>query len=154
MSRPRKRPEDSVAAACDAAASLLARREHAARELGGKLARKGFSPPVVEQALEELRRRDWLNESRYAAFMARHRCGQGRGPRWVQAELQAQGIDGEILSQALMQADLDWDAACRRAMARLSPGESRGRLQQKLYQRGFEAGQIQAALQVQTHTES
>ena len=41
-----------TAAAIDAAANLLSRREHARRELRQKLARKGFSDAVLDEALE------------------------------------------------------------------------------------------------------
>ena len=146
MKRPKKPFEDTLAAALEAAASLLARREHGARELRQKLSRKGYSSDVLDQALEALQQRDWLNESRYAAFMARHRAGQARGPRWVSAELSAQGIEGEVCAAALNQDDIDWDEACLRAARRLPARDPEPRRRQKLYARGFDAEQIDAAL--------
>lgn len=146
MKKPRKTLEDTPAAARDAAAGLLSRREHGGRELAQKLRRKGFSEDVVDEALEELRRRDWLNEGRYAASVVRHRCAQGRGPRWVQAELAAQGIDDSLFQAAMAQDELDWDAACQRALQRLPRKDPQPKLKQKLYQRGFDFEQIEAAL--------
>lgn len=146
MRKPRKKLEDTPAAACDAAAALLSRREHGARELGMKLRRKGFSEAVVDAALDELKRRDWLNEGRYAASVVRHRCAQGRGPRWVLAELSAQGIAETLCAEAMAQEELDWDAACARALQRLPGKDAAAKLKQKLYQRGFDFDQIDAAL--------
>lgn len=148
MKRPKRPFEDTVAAACDAAAKLLARREHAARELDLKLAQRGFSPPVRDEALEELRRRDWLNEARFAQMLARHRAAQGKGPRWVQAELQAAGVPAPLQQEALQQPDIDWFDACGRALRRLPDQELEARQRQKLYQRGFEAQQIDAVIAV------
>lgn len=133
-------------AAVDAAARLLARREHARRELGQKLLQRGFSADIVDQALEELIRRRWLDEARYAATIARHRAAQGRGPRWVAAELAAQGIEGEACREALEQEELDWEEACLRALQRLPEKDPEPKLRQKLYQRGFDPGQISYAL--------
>lgn len=149
MKRPKKPFEDTAAAAIDAAANLLSRREHARRELRQKLARKGFSGAVLDEALEELQQRDWLNENRYAAFLARHRAGQARGPRWVMAELSAQGIEGPVSAEALAQDDIDWDEACLRAARRLPVRDPEPRRRQKLYARGFDAEQIDAALSTQ-----
>ncbi len=146
VKRPKKPFEDTVAAAIEAAANLLARREHAPRELCQKLARKGYSSDVLDQAVDELRARDWLSESRYAAFLARHRASQARGPRWVQAELSAQGIEGEVCIAALSQDELDWDEACARAARRLPARDPEPRRRQKLYARGFAPEQIDAAL--------
>ncbi len=133
-------------AAVDAAARLLARREHARRELGQKLQQRGFSAGIVEEALDELIRRRWLDEVRYAASIARHRAAQGRGPRWVAAELAAQGIEGEACHDALNQEELDWEEACQRALQRLPARDPEPRLRQKLYQRGFDPEQISSAL--------
>lgn len=146
MKRPKKSFEDTVASAREAAAQYLSRREHAARELAFKLGRKGYSSPVIDQTLDDLRGRDWLNEARYAGFIARHRCAQGRGPRWVKAELQAQGITDEDCQQALAQDEVDWVEACARALSRCRAADPQPKRVQKLYQRGFDSEHIAQAL--------
>jgi SOS response regulatory protein OraA/RecX len=129
--RSKRTFEDTVAAACEAAANFLARREHSARELSLKLGKKGYSEDVLADALVELRRRDWLNETRFAAFIARHRASQGRGPRWVAAELS--------------QEEVDWDQACAYALARMKTADPLAKQRHKLYQRGFASEHIASA---------
>ena len=145
MSRKPKAPfEDSPAAAVEAATRLLARREHGAWELRIKLERKGFGADSIAAACAELKARDYLNETRYALMLARHRAAQGRGPRWVEAELQAQHINDADCAAALAQEEIDWLSACRQAARRLKADDPRRR--EKLYQRGFVPAQIQAVL--------
>ena len=152
MKRSKKPFEDTLAAACEAAASILARREHAERELRQKLKRKGFSSSVLDEAIDELIERDWLNQARYAHFMARHRAQQGRGPRWLQAELQSHGVAAEDIQAAIQQDELDWQQACVRALSRMSGERDVANLmkcRQKLYQRGFENEHIEAAMRAE-----
>jgi regulatory protein len=143
--RSKRTFEDTVAAACEAAANFLARREHSARELSLKLGKKGYSEDVLADALVELRRRDWLNETRFAAFIARHRASQGRGPRWVAAELQAQGVSEQDAAAALSQEEVDWDQACAYALARMKTADPLAKQRHKLYQRGFASEHIASA---------
>ncbi len=152
MKRSKKPFEDTRAAACEAAASLLARREHAERELRQKLKRKGFSSQILDEAIDELIDRDWLNESRYAASMARHRASQGRGPRWLRAELQSLGVADQDIEAAICQDELDWQQACHQALTRLQRSDQKdeqARCRQKLYQRGFDPNQIETAMRAQ-----
>ncbi len=148
----RKPFEDTAASAIEAAARLLTRREHGERELRQKMARKGYSSAVLDEAIDALLERDWLNEARYAASMARHRAAQGRGPRWVRSELGAQGIAEADLQAALNQDEVDWQQACLYALWRMGPAQRpdhEARCRQKLYQRGFDSEHISAALRQQ-----
>lgn len=148
--RRKRQFEDSPASAVDAAASLLARREHAQRELRLKLARKGYSSSTLDEAIDLLLERDWLSESRYAAFMARHRASQGRGPRYVRAELQSHGVAEGDIEAALTHEDVCWQEACRHAVSKLRGADDPNHMakwRQKLYQRGFGPDQIDAALE-------
>ena len=149
MPRLKKPFEDSPQAAMDAAVGLLARREQSPRELRQKLTRKGYSAEVLDQALETLAERDWLSESRYAAFIARHRATQGRGPRWVRSELRGQAIEDAEIEVAMHGQEIDWSAACIHAFQRMRRDDSvkdQARCRQKLYLRGFEAQQIDDAI--------
>lgn len=145
----KKQFQDTLESARDAAVRLLARREHAQREMRDKLGQRGYSPDVVDDALQDLLERDWLSDARYAASMARHRASQGKGPRWVRSQLQAQGVAAEFIELALNQDDLDWVAACVQLARRLYQAEKSdavARLRQQLFQRGFGSDQIGAAV--------
>ncbi|MGJ8668190.1 MAG: regulatory protein RecX [Oceanococcus sp.] len=149
MKRSKKPFEDTRAAACEAAAGLLARREHAERELRQKLQRKGFSSETLDEAMAELLARDWLNPSRYAAAMVRHRASQGRGPRWLQAELQSKGVQPTDIEEAIAQDEVDWQQSCDFALSRMLRGDDKNLLlkcRQKLYQRGFHSEHIDTAI--------
>ena len=98
--------------------SLLARREHSAREPQRKLASKGHEAAEAEAAVEQLRERSYQDDGRFAASLARRRAAQGYGPRRIQAELKAHGIGDAAMREALAALAIDWPALATQQLRR------------------------------------
>src|ERR1041385_5485572 len=90
MARRRAGTED--VSAYDKALTLLARREHSARELKSKLVRKGLDADESAAALAQLQAKDYQSDARFGEMLVRSRIAQGYGPRWIVAELKTHGI--------------------------------------------------------------
>ena len=65
------KPDATPAQVLSAAVGLLARREHSAQELCGKLISKGYPEELVSRALEQLAGRGSLSDARFAEVFAR-----------------------------------------------------------------------------------
>jgi len=143
--------EEQDRAACEAAAvRLLARREHARRELDAKLRRRGFNGSLVSDVLSDLEGRGLLSDARFAEEYVRARYNRGYGPVRIRAELRERGIDDATASRYLDDPELDWEAAASAARAKrfgALPAEGlerRRREQRFLNYRGFTTEQIRA----------
>jgi regulatory protein len=66
--------------AYEKALGLLARREHSARELKNKLARRGFDADENAVALERLQSKDFQSNARFGEMLVRSRIESGYGP--------------------------------------------------------------------------
>lgn len=129
---------------------LLSRREQSARELKGKLARKGYEKQETEEALEQLQRSSYQSDERFAQVLARSRASQGHGPRRIFAELKSHGIADALISSAIDAVDIDWiDSALRQYRRRYgstraaTPAESAKR-SAFLLRRGFDGATVRA----------
>ncbi|MES1943370.1 recombination regulator RecX [Salinisphaera sp. PC39] len=147
-------PEDPAdpAAIRARAVKLLARREHAPRELISKLARRGFDETAVADVAAELEAENLLSERRYAESMARSRVERGQGPLRIRAELSARGVGEAAIDDALAELDVDWAALAstvrRKRFGAAVPDDfpSKAKQMRFLQQRGFDGGTIRAAL--------
>jgi regulatory protein len=80
---------------------LLARRDHARRELLNKARRKDFAPEIIDDVLDELEERDFINEVDFAEKFARDKYHlNGWGPAKIKVHLLKKGISKEISEQA------------------------------------------------------
>ena len=129
---------------------LLSRREQSARELKGKLARKGYEKEETEDALEQLQRSDYQNDERFADVLARSRASQGHGPRRIFAELKSHGIADTFIASAIDAVDINWiESALRQYRRRygstraVTPAESAKR-SAFLLRRGFDGSTVRA----------
>ena len=129
---------------------LLSRREQSARELTGKLARKGYDKQETEEALEQLQRSSYQSDERFAEVLARSRASQGHGPRRIFAELKSHGIADALIAPAIDAVDVDWVASALRQYRRrygstpaASPAESAKR-SGFLLRRGFDGTTVRA----------
>jgi regulatory protein len=148
----RKSAEKGQASAYDKALVLLARREHSARELKTKLARRGLDAGESDAALEKLKAKDYQSDARFGEMLVRSRIEGGYGPRWILAELRTHGID-EARSRALLdEAVVDWPAQVRRQLRRRYGGKAATTLAERakragfLLRRGFDASTVKLAL--------
>lgn len=145
---PRKPPSGS---AYEKALGLLARREHSARELRGKLSRRGFDADESAATLERLRGKDFQNDGRFGEMLVRSRIAAGYGPRWILAELKTHGITEAQARGLIDAADPDWVEVVRGQLRRrygrpaASPAE-RTKRANFLLRRGFDVSTVKLAL--------
>lgn len=135
------------------ALNLLARREHAPRELVRKLVQRGFDDDAVTAVAAELETENLLSETRFAESVARSRAERGYGPARIRAELGAKGVDESVVDDALAALETDWGELAERvrhkrfgaAVPRDFPDKARQ--MRFLQRRGFDAEAIRRALE-------
>jgi regulatory protein len=130
---------------------LLARRDYAGGELAGKLCERGFTAPVVQILIEELRARGLLNDERYAGHFVQYHLGRGQGPMRIRRDLKAAGVAATLIDAALA-AVSDWAEIARQVRRRRfgvkAPASwpEKGRQARFLQYRGFSNDHIRSAL--------
>ena len=135
-----------------AAVGLLARREHSARELRGKLMGKGYPAEMVNSALEKLIARGLLSDARFAEVFARSRSNKGYGAVRIAQELRQRGVDDEQIAPILSEVKETWRAQIaqvrRKRFGEELPLSNTDRAKQArfLLQRGFTSEQVRAVL--------
>lgn len=104
---------------------LLARREYSRRELAQRLAQRGYEREVTEPVLDELARRGYQSDQRYAlAWIESRLRRRPRARGLLLLELQAKGVDSPVAAAAVREYERDnpdWeeealDEAARRAL--------------------------------------
>jgi regulatory protein len=149
-----ERELDSRAARA-AALDALARRDHSAAELRGKLLAKGYDPALVEELVARLRAEKLLDDARYLDNFVAYQAGRGQGPNRVRANLRHLGLAAADIDTALA-AYPDWPTQLKRAREKkfgTSPPTNyadRRRQAQFLAYRGFNGAQIRSALGLDT----
>jgi len=152
--------EKQQVSAYDKALGLLVRREHSARELKSKLARRGLDREESALAVEKLRAKDFQNDGRFGAMLVRSRIEGGYGPRWIMAELRTHGIDEAAARVLLDAAEVDWAARVVRQLRRrygAAPAATlaeRARRAGYLLRRGFDAATVQSVTRAEGLDES
>ena len=81
---------------------LLSQREHSRLELERKLAAHETEPGQLTKALDELQARGFISEERVVESVV-HRRAAKLGTARVKQELQAKGLSGEAMNEALEQ---------------------------------------------------
>lgn len=135
---------------------LLARREHSARELAGKLRSRGFGAEVIESVLARLAQERLQSDERFTEVYLRQRSEKGYGPLRIAAELGERGIDDSLISAGFRQAEadgtIDWFALAEGVYARKFGGrpiediKERAKRLRFMQYRGFTHEQIAAAI--------
>ncbi len=124
---------------------ILARRTHSSFELSRKLRRR-FDASLVDQIVEELQQKGYLDDLEAALERALH-CRRVRhyGDRRIAADLTARGIDAKIVEVALAQVNQQHsEAECLRELVsnwlkQKGRPETAGQLK-KLYDHGMRRG--------------
>jgi regulatory protein len=151
MSERRGKP----VSAYDKALGLLVRREHSARELKSKLARKGLDAGESAAALADLRAKDYQNDARFGDMLVRTRIAGGYGPRWILAELRQHGIAEDEAQALIAAAEPDWPALLRDLVRRRYGAKPAANLAERakranfLVRRGFDAATVQSVTRAQ-----
>ncbi len=134
------------------ALGLLARREHAARELIIKLVGRGMPESEAEGLVNELARRGLQSETRFVEEFVRSRIRRGAGPVKICVELRERGVESALIKAGLTGSGTNWAANAAEARERkfgaTVPGEFANRARQArfLQNRGFTAEQIRKAM--------
>jgi regulatory protein len=135
------------------ALDLLARREHSELELRQKLHSKGFPAASVEAVIVLLAAQGALSNARFTENYVRCRRQKGYGPVRIRAELNARGIDEDMIEDHLNITDNAWlislRAVWRKRFKGVVPNDSKTRAQQQrfLQYRGFTLDQIDTIFQ-------
>jgi len=139
---------DGKGGAYATAVRMLATRAHSARELRGKLLRRGHPADEVATALERLREGGYLDDAAYAQGLVARRA-TGRGLRAIASELAARGVDRQVAQEALAGLDpdsqLEAASALVRRLQRAGPIDAE-HIGARLLRRGFSVEVARAAL--------
>lgn len=152
----RLRETDSVEQAYERALRLLTSRPRSEAEIRRKLHEHKIPEPVIEAAVERLRRSGLLNDQAFAAYWVENRgTFRPRSKRVLKAELKQKGVvDDSVLGEALAaanDAEAAYNVAARRArVARLQAlpyKDFRRRLGEFLARRGFDYDLIETVVE-------
>jgi len=144
----RRSDEKNTVSAYDKALTLLVRREHSARELKSKLARRGLDAEESAEAVAALQAKDFQNDGRFGEMLVRSRLEGGYGERWIVAELRTHGIGESAARELVAAAEPDWPELIRRQLRRrfgtARPGgpAERNKRAAFLLRRGFDASAV------------
>ncbi|MEP6484199.1 MAG: regulatory protein RecX [Rudaea sp.] len=145
-----KRPPKEPVNAYEKGIALLARREHSARELKSKLARRGIEKDEADSVLATLQSKDFQNDARFGEMLVRTRIESGYGPRWIIAELKTHGIAEAQARNLIDAAGPDWRVLVRDQIRRRYGGKKPANLAERvkranfLLRRGFDAATVQS----------
>jgi regulatory protein len=151
----RKPGDKTQVSAYDKALTLLVRREHSARELKAKLARRGFDAAESAAGIERLQSKDFQNDARFGQMLVRSRIAGGYGPRWITAELKTHGIAEASARELIDAAEPDWAELIRRQLRRRYGSQPAANLAERakratfLLRRGFDAATVHSITRAQ-----
>ncbi len=158
---PGRRELDPLDARAARAAALdaLARRDHAAAELGRKLRDKGFDGVVVDELLERLVAENLLDDRRYLQNFIAYHAARGHGPNRVRADLRKLKLLTPEADSSLEDYP-EWNAHLIRARQKKFGASlptnyaDRQRQARFLAYRGYTGAQIRAALGFDTELDA
>lgn len=142
------------------AMNFLALREHSAKELKDKLARKYEQAALVEAAVKGLTEQNLQSDERFAQAFVAMRQSQGKGSVIIKMELREKGVTAELIAQFVDDADPVWVELARDVRSKkfrgAGPSDQRERAKQMrfLNSRGFSGGHIQGAFSVTSEDDS
>lgn len=102
----------------NSALASLTRREHSAAELTVKLKTKFGDTDLVGETVAWLQQLGYLDDRRFTEAFVRSSIARGRGPLRICQELRQKGVDSQLVEQVMAEADADWRALAREALAR------------------------------------
>lgn len=125
---------------------FLARREHTRAELRRKLAARARDGEDVDGLLDDLTRRGWLSDARFAEQAARAKAARF-GPLKLAHYLRSRGVDEEAIAAGVRSAGAEGVSSLEvvwRRRYRAAPADEREKLRQVrfLQGRGFAVEEI------------
>jgi regulatory protein len=142
-----------------AALNAIARRPLSVHDLRARLAKRGFEPPTIDEAVASLTADGFLSDESLARQLVREqtsRAGAAPAAAFLEHKLAAKGVDPATARRAIEDADLPTGAAAALAAAReraatlpasLTPETKARRLYTFLARRGFEEHHAAEAVQ-------
>lgn len=138
------------------ALGLLARRELSEVQVRQRLARRGYGPVDIDEAIDRLKSERAIDDTRVAEAIARSQTSlKRRGKLRVRREIEAAGIASPTASRTVndLFAEIDEAALLESALAKRLRGRERvadrrelQRLYRYLISQGFEADRVSARL--------
>jgi len=149
---------EAIKKAISSACRMLAIREHSKKQIGEKLARKGFGSETIQTTLRYLIDENWLNENRFCSSFIRSKSAKGQGLLRIETELRQQNISQDCIRQTLIEEPVDWQNICEQTLLKKIRAYSvtdknlikedfaqRVKLEKFLKYRGFSAEEIKTA---------
>lgn len=142
------------------AMSFLALREHSAKELRDKLARKYEQAALVEEAVKGLIEQNLQSDERFTRAFVSMRQRQGKGSVIIKMELREKGVTAELIAQFVDDTDPLWVELARdvkhKKFRGVTPSDQRERAKQMrfLNSRGFSGRHIQGAFSTVSEDDS
>lgn len=114
----RLRNADEPDRATNAALNMLAHRGRSERELRQRLRQKGFTQAAIDATIRRVVDWGYLNDERFAASWVEQRSSsKPRSRRALAHELREKGVDRELITHAIDEADIDEAADAKRLAA-------------------------------------
>jgi SOS response regulatory protein OraA/RecX len=123
------------------AGRALRRQDLSARGIAERLGRASVAPAAVEESLAALARAGLVDDVRFASTRAGSLAERGYGDAAIRYDLERQGVDPELIQQALESLEGEGERA-RRLVERRGPGAKTARY---LASKGFGEGALEAA---------
>lgn len=153
---------EPYARALELALKLVSQREHTAKQLREKLAKRGCEPEEIRGALAELQRSGFQDDRRYARIFAEDkRRLQSWGARRIRLELGRAGIARDVLDELFADDEAELDAPSelevalellRRKQPDLTDPKVKQRMAGMLARRGIASATVFAALREHART--
>lgn len=106
--------------ALDKALRLLSARAYSSGELTQRLIRAGYPPEETAAAVEECRKRHYLDDRMFAEDCAGMWLERGHGTRSIRLKLKQRGISSELAADVLsISSEHEAEAACRAIESKL-----------------------------------
>lgn len=144
---------DEIMQAKKRAMSLLQHMDRTEWELRDKLCQKGFSQEAVDEAVEYVRSFHYIDDLRYAVHFVEIHHGQ-RSMQRLKQDLYKRHVPDEYIDIALDAVDRDDSEALRKAVRKLTRGETgfsyeeKQKMAAKLCRKGFRLHDIKKELDI------
>lgn len=135
---------------------LIKFRVRSEKEVRDKLKQKGFSPEVIDQAVDFLKKVQLLDDALFARLWVSSRIKKPLGARRLNYELKAKGIDKRIIEETLTEAQKEYGeekaiADIIQLKLKKFKGLPREKIKARLYglllRRGYSAALVMDALE-------
>jgi regulatory protein len=87
---------------------LLSRREHSQTELRKKLSDLEISADIIDETIKKFAEKDIQSDLRFAEAVVRGAYYRGKGPVFVERELNNHNIDFALVRELVNDDDFDW----------------------------------------------